>query len=110
MPAPSTARDPALDEALISIWQQTLVEQKKIVNVGGSTYSVRRTSKHRLAQVDFAWHGVEYRGLEENPQTASRWAKLAREGAKVMQFLQAGKYIGVVADGAMKRYGPRRQS
>jgi hypothetical protein len=77
---------------------------KKIVTVGTSTFSVRRTTKNRLAQIDFELDGVEFRGLEQNPQTKSRWAKMAREGARVMQFLRAGRYIGVVADGVLKHY------
>jgi hypothetical protein len=92
------------DDVFISVWRQALVEQKKIVTVGNSTFSVRRTAKHRLAQIDFEMNGVEFRGLEQNPQTKSRWAKMAREGAKVMQFLRAGRYFGVVADGVLKHY------
>jgi hypothetical protein len=93
-----------LDGVFISVWRQALLEQKKIVTVGNSTFSVRRTAKHRLAQIDFEMNGVEFRGLEQNPQTKSRWAKMAREGAKVMQFLRAGRYVGVVADGVVKHY------
>ena len=94
----------AIDDAFNSVWRQALVEQKKIVTVGDATFSVRRTKKHRLAQIDFEVDSVEFRALEQNPQTKSRWAKLAREGAKVMQFLQAGRYVGVVADGVLKHY------
>jgi hypothetical protein len=94
----------AIDDAFLSVWRQALVEQKKIATVGNSTFSVRRTSKHRLAQIDFELYGVEFRGLEQNPQTKSRWAKMAREGAIIMQFLQAGRYVGVVADGVLKHY------
>src|ERR1700737_1015053 len=94
----------AIDDAFISVWRQALVEQKKIVSVGKATFSVRRTAKNRLAQIDFEGDGVEFRGLEQNPQTKSRWAKMAREGAKVMQFLRAGRYVGVVADGVLKHY------
>jgi hypothetical protein len=72
--------------------------------VVGWTRAVRRTSKNRLAQIDFEVDGLEFCGLEQNPQTKSRWAKMAREGAKVMQFLQAGRYVGVVADGVLKHY------
>lgn len=93
-----------LDDAFISVWRQALAEQKKIVSIGEATFSVRRTSKHRLAQVDFEVGGLEFRGLEQNPQTKSRWAKMAREGAKVMQFLRAGQYVGVVANGVLKHY------
>ena len=94
----------AIDDAFVSVWRQALVEQKKIVTVGNSTFSVRRTAKHRLAQIDFEVDGIEFRGLEQNPQTKSRWAKLAREDAQVMQFLRAGRYVGVVADGVLKHY------
>jgi hypothetical protein len=94
----------AIDEAFVAVWRQALVERKKIVSVGDATFSVRRTSKHRLAQIDFELDGVEFRGLEQNPQTKSRWAKMAREGAKVMQFLRAGRYVSVVADGVLKHY------
>jgi len=100
------APDPlsTIDDAFLSVWRQALVEQKKIISIGDATFSVRRTTKQRLAQVDFELDGVEFRALEQNPQTKSRWAKMAREGAKVMQFLQAGRYVGVVADGVLKHY------
>jgi hypothetical protein len=93
-----------IDDAFLSVWRQALVEQKKIITVGDATFSVRRTTKNRLAQIDFELDGVEFRALEQNPQTKSRWAKIAREGAKVMQFLRAGRYVGVVADGVLKHY------
>jgi len=94
----------AIDDAFVSVWRQALVEQKKIITVGEATFSVRRTTKNRLAQIDFEVNGLEFRGLEQNPQTKSRWAKMARDGAKVMQFLRAGRYVGVVADGLLKHY------
>jgi hypothetical protein len=93
-----------IDDAFLSVWRQSLVEHKKIVTVGVATFSVRRTAKRRLAQIDFELDGVEFRGLEQNPQTKSRWAKMAREGAKIMPFLRAGRYVGVVADGVLKHY------
>ena len=102
MSAPDTMS--TIDDRFISVWRQALVEQKKIISVGDATFSVRRTAKHRLAQIDFELDGVEFRALEQNPQTKSRWAKMAREGAKVMQFLRAGRYVGVVADGVLKHY------
>jgi hypothetical protein len=97
-------RSSAIDDAFLSVWRQALVEQKKIITVRDSTFSVRRTTKQHLAQIDFELDGVEFRGLEQNPQTKSLWAKMAREGAKVMQFLRASRYVGVVADGVLKHY------
>jgi hypothetical protein len=45
------------------------------------------------------------RALEQNPDTKSRWAQLARAGKKVMQFLSEGRYVAVVVDGKVILYG-----
>jgi hypothetical protein len=94
----------SFESALLSVWQQSLADPKKIVEVDGETYSVRQTAKSKLKQIDFRFAGRELRGLEQNPNTKSRWAKLAREGKKVMQFLEAGRYIAVVAEGKIQIY------
>ena len=73
--------------------------------LNGELYPIRRTQKRGLAQVDFELAGEMLRGLEQNPQTTSRWAQVARKGAKVMQFLVAGRYVAVVADGKITHYG-----
>jgi len=44
------------------------------------------------------------RDLEKSPKTASRWAELARQGKKVMQFLQQRRYVAVVVDGKVRLY------
>ena len=51
---------------------------------------------------------IALRSLEQNPNTDSRWAQLARKGHKVMQFLDAGRYVGVVVDGKVTVYGRGR--
>lgn len=56
-------------------------------------------------QVDFTFDGNEIRGLEQNPQTKSRWAQMARSGKKVMQFLSEGRYVANVVDGEVTLYG-----
>ena len=94
----------SFESALLSVWQQSLVDKKKIVEMDGETYSAKQTAKSKLKQIDFRFEGRELRGLEQNPNTKSRWAKLAREGKKVMQFLAAGKYIAVVVDGKIRVY------
>jgi hypothetical protein len=96
---------PEIESVLVSVWQQALVEQVKYVQVGDEKYPVRETSRRRLKQVDFRFEGKELRGLEQNPDTKSRWAKMAREGKKVMQFLDGGRYVAVVVDGKMRTYG-----
>jgi hypothetical protein len=97
-------RSSAFDEAMLSVWRQILVDSAKSVMLGDDSFPVRRTAKHKLAQVDFEWEGTPIRGLEQNPQTKSRWAQLARKGSKVMQFLSAGRYVAVVYDGKITHY------
>jgi hypothetical protein len=96
---------PDLEEVLVSVWKQALVEGSKFVQIDDEKYPVRTTAKRRLKQVDFRFEDRELRGLEQNPDTKSRWAKMAREGQKVMQFLEDGRYMAVVVDGTMKTYG-----
>jgi hypothetical protein len=96
---------PELERILISVWRQALVDGAKYVEVNGVKYPVRTTSKRKLRQVDFRFEDRELRGLEQNPETMSRWAKMAREGRKVMQFLENGRYLAVVVDGKMRAYG-----
>ena len=94
-----------LEETLISVWQQALVDDAKTVTLEGRNFPVRRTSRSRLREMDFQFEGHELRGLEQNPETASRWAQMARKGKKVMQFLQQRRYIAVVVDGKAQFYG-----
>ena len=94
-----------IEEILISVWRQALVEGARTVTVGGKRFPVRRTSRSRLREVAFRFEDHALRGLEQNPKTASRWARLASEGKKVMQFLNAGRYFAVVVDGRVQFYG-----
>jgi hypothetical protein len=101
------AEKSALDEALLSVWQQALVDRKKRVRLGDDSYPVQHTAKSKLAQVDFEFAGQRIRGLEQNPATASRWALLARKGAKVMQFLINGRYIAAISDGKITHFSKK---
>ena len=94
-----------LSDALISVWRQSLVHDANAVQLEHTKYPVKRTCRNRLRQVDFEFDGLELRGLEQNPETKSRWAQLAREGKKVMQFLNAGRYVANVVDGKATIYG-----
>jgi hypothetical protein len=90
---------------LVDVWRQTLIDGAKFVLLGTEKYPVRETSRRRLKQVDFQFEGHEVRGLEQNPDAKSRWAAMARQGKKVMQFLEGSQYVAVVVDGKMKTYG-----
>jgi hypothetical protein len=93
-----------LEPALIAVWQQALVDNKKTVDLDGETCPIRQTAKSKPKQIDFRFQHRELRGLEQNPNTKSRWAERAREGKKAMQFLERGKYIAVVVEGKVHLY------
>jgi hypothetical protein len=94
----------SLEEAVLSVWRQVFAEGAKTVTLSEESYPIRRTSRAKLLEVDFKFGGTALRGVEQNASTNSRWAKLAREGKKVMQFLEAGRYVAVVVDGKVILY------
>jgi hypothetical protein len=98
------------EQALIEVWRQSLVENAKVVLLGAERYPVRLTPKRHLRQVDFTFEGNQIRGLEQNSQTKSRWAQMARSGKKVMQFLSEGRYVANVVDGKMTFYGAQNEN
>ena len=97
-----------LEEALLTVYRQALVENRKTVALEEESFPVRVTTKRKLKQVDFQFDARDLRGLEQNPETKSRWAAMAKSGKKVMQFLEGGRYIAVVADGTVHFY-PRKE-
>ena len=110
-----------LEEALVTVWRGALVEGAAEVELDGQRFAVRETPRKRLREVDFVFEGqasrktirdtkIVLRGIEQNPNTESRWAQLARAGHKVMQFLSAGRYIGNVVDGKVTIYGGKKKT
>lgn len=98
---------PDLSSVLMDVWSQVLLHDSKVVRLGSETFPVIRSKKKRFRQVYFVFDGMSITGLEQNPDAKSNWAEMAREGIKVMQFVQNGKYIGVVAAGKVTLYGKR---
>ncbi len=98
----------SFEQALVTVWRQVLVEDCASVELESQRYPVRQTPKSKLRQVDFVFDGDEIRGLEQNPETKSRWALMARSGKKVMQFLSHSRYVGNVVDGKATVYGRGR--
>src|ERR1700722_14333058 len=96
--------NPFFEQALVEVWRQVLIENASVVELGGKRYSVRITPRKGLRQVDFVFDGNEIRRLEQNPDTKSRWAQLARAGKKVMQFLSEGRYVANVVDEKVTLY------
>jgi hypothetical protein len=97
----------SLEDDLVTVWRQVMVEDGKTVTLGEASYPVRRTSRSKLREVDVKLEGKTLRAVEQNPQTNSRWAQLARQGKKVMQFMEDRRYVAVVVDGKLTLYGHR---
>jgi predicted Zn-ribbon and HTH transcriptional regulator len=88
----------SFEQALIDDRRQVLVDHINEVKLGKDRYPIRLTLKRRWRQVGFTFDGNEIRGLEQRPQTKSRWAQMSCSGNKVMQFLSEGHYVAKVVD------------
>jgi hypothetical protein len=97
-----------LEEVFVEVWRQALLNRTSTVRIAGESFPVGKTTRKHLLEVDFAFEGRRYRAIQQNPNTKSRWAQLARQGAQIMQFLEAGKYLAVVVDGKLTRYPGKR--
>lgn len=93
-----------LGEDLIEVWRQTLVEGRPRVELAGKSYPVTATRGKKLRAVRFEYASFHIDGIEQNPATGSRWAHLAREGKRIMQFTLGRRYIGNVSEGELTRY------
>lgn len=94
----------ALSEMLVHIWQQSLVDGLLEVETSEGRYRVDRTRAQRLRFVAFSYQGQTIEAIEQNPNTSSRWAKLAQEGQRIMQFKAKGRYFANVCEGRLTRY------
>jgi len=92
-----------IDQALIAVWRQVLVEHRPAVRLGNRRYAVGRIPTKGLSTIDFEVGPFRFFGIEQNPDTRSRWAALARNGHRVMQFRHRG-YVANVCDGKIFRY------
>ena len=93
-----------LGETLIEVWRQALAEGRPRVELEGKSYPVTATSAKKLRTVRFDYAACHVDGIEQNPETGSRWALLAREGKRVMQFTFGRRYIANVSEGELVRY------
>lgn len=93
-----------LGETLIAVWQQALIEGKKTIELAGKHYPVQTTRLQKLRTVEFDYGPHRITGIEQNPETNSNWAMLAREGKRLIQFSYRRRYIGNVCEGKLLRY------
>jgi hypothetical protein len=94
-------------DTLIEVWRQSLIETADTVKLGTRRYKVTIVKTKHLRQVQFEFDGKSILGVEQNPETSTRWAEMARSGKKVMQFIVEGRYAANVADGKLTIYGKR---
>ena len=93
-----------LGEVLISAWRQMLSEGRDDIELEGETYPVTVSKGKGLRMVEFDLGVYRMVGIEQNPKTESRWAELAREGNRIMQFRCNGRYVANVCEGKLLRY------
>ena len=94
----------ALGELLVEVWRQALAENRPEVEVGARQYQVGRTRNQRLRTVSLVHGDWLIEGIEQNPEKTSRWAELARNGKKIMQFSCRHRYFANVCEGVLTRY------
>lgn len=93
-----------LSELLVDVWRQSLVDSLPEVEIEHQRYKVARTRAQALRVVSFRYREYLIEGIEQNPQTTSRWAKLAQQGQRIMQFSCHRQYVGNVCEGRLTRY------
>jgi serine/threonine-protein kinase len=100
--ARSPGRQAIGDARLRSIAAQLTAGSEVVIDA--TRYPVDLTDG-QLHIVKFEVGGHPYEAIEQNPQKRSRWAKLAREGHRVVQFrdIETKRYIAVVVDGEPRR-------
>lgn len=77
------------------------------VAVEGQRIAVKRVGRGRLRMVEFRMDGRGWEAIEQNPEKASQWGKLARDGHQVVQFrdVEGHRYVAVAVDGVVREYG-----
>jgi hypothetical protein len=94
-----------LSELLVNVWRQALVDKSDFVKIDAHRYPVVTLKSKHLRQVEF--EGRSIIGIEQNSNTTTRWAEMARSGIKVMQFIVEGRFAANVAGGKATLYGKR---
>ena len=95
----------SLAETLIEVWRQTLAEENKEVRLEDRAYRIKMTRSTKVRTLDFDYGEYTLTAIEQNPAKKSRWAKMAREGHKIVQFNYLGRFFANVCDAQLTRYG-----
>src|ERR1700722_12522242 len=78
--------------AVLTVYQQSLIENQKTVTLEEKIFPIRPTPKRKLKQINFQFDGRELQALAQNPDAKSRWAKMARR-TKSGAVLRAEKVL-----------------
>jgi len=92
------------EKTLISAWQQTLVDDKTVIELGGKSSSVKVFCVKNLRNVESGYGKHRIVGIEQNPATKSQWAILAGKGSRIMQVRCGNRYFGNVCEEKVKGY------
>ena len=93
-----------LAELLPAVWRQIFADGLAEVSIGRRRLPVGFTKAKHLRTVEVPYRRHRLFGIEQNPRTSSRWAKLARQGKRIMQFSAGGRYVANVCEGKLYRY------
>jgi hypothetical protein len=72
-----------------------IFDDHESVDIDEEKYLIERTPRANLRFVKID----KYTFLEQNPSKSSRWAKMAREGHRILWILVGRRYLGQVRDG-----------
>ncbi|HEV2440716.1 MAG TPA: hypothetical protein VGX97_11715 [bacterium] len=93
-----------LADVLRAVWRQIFVDGLAEVSIGRRRVPVGFTKTKHLRAVEVPYGRYRLFGIEQNPRTSSRWAKLARQGKRIMQFSYGGRYVANVGEDVLYRY------
>jgi len=74
---------------------EAIFEGRESVDINGGVYLIERTPRAGLRFEEVG----EYSFLEQNPRKASHWAKMAREGHRILWVMRGRRYLATVRDG-----------
>lgn len=93
-----------LGDQLVEVWRQLLVEERTEIDLPDARSPVGRTRQAGLRTVSLRVGDLTLEGIEQNPATKSRWAQMARDGQRIVQFRARGRYVANVCEGKLTRY------
>ena len=74
---------------------EELFKDQKSIAIGKDIYEIKILSKTGLHAADIG----DCRFIEQNQAKSSQWARMAREGSKIVWVFRKGKYYARVVDG-----------